>query len=108
MKRSANWFVDYECLLTKEPTWRNAWHDTNGQPCQSCPYKAGCRLRYYVTHPTATEQSIIDTHRAPQHQSSGPEVSNANAAEILGITKRQAAKLRRTGQLRAALDKASR
>ena len=104
MQRPARWFVDYDCLLTKEPVWHATWQDTGGKPCQLCPYSGACRLRHYVTHPTATEKAISDMGKTKPQTVAGPQITNAVAAEFLGISKRQAAKLRRDGKLREALE----
>lgn len=104
-RRNQRWFVDYDCRLTKDRrAWVDTWKATAGQPCQICAYRSACRLRPFVTRPMAVEQALADQRKVQQHPVSGPEITNTEAAELLGISKRQASKLRQSGQLQEALD----
>ena len=85
MNMTIEWFLNngYElCEPSIEIFWA-VYGLTNGQPCHGCNCKDTCRAFKLINHPTAKAHPTVMVE------------TNAEVAKRLGISKRQAAKVRR-------------
>lgn len=86
------WFIDNGCLLAyPNPDMLRGIHAaTHGRPCDGCSHKRECATYRLVPMASAVNRAAADASRETD-----PEV-----AARLGITKRQAAKMRQRGEVR--------
>lgn len=85
-------FLEADCML-QHPNRRifvSIYHGTNGRPCDGCVFKHNCKQRHDL------ELVISSKKRTPKKPM---RETNAEIAKRLGITKRQAAKMRKAGKL---------
>jgi hypothetical protein len=92
-------YMKVECEFKKDPSGKilpGLWRYANGNICET-----GCGSFRNGKCPGYIELLILKKNRLVEKQ--GP--TNAELAKVLGVTKRQVAKLRRSGELIKRLEK---
>lgn len=93
-RQSLQWYINHWCLLADVGTCLRLFYmRTGGYPCEECFRIADCQLRHQ-----RDENGTLLIQPRP-----AIGASNAQIAQMLGISKRQVARLRRDGKLAAAL-----
>ena len=94
MRKPQEWFESQGCSLAhpKVEAWPKIYRQSLGDPCKNCALNFQCSI--YAEY----KQTESETPATPS-----TSTTNAEAATILGISKRQVAKLRRNGELDDAL-----
>ena len=87
-QKSFQWYVENGCKLQHPDigTFMLVFKESNGNPCAECFDKRSCDAWLLINHPGSKSLS-------------GKIETNAQAADRLGISKRQASKLRKEGKL---------
>ena len=84
-------YLEVDCELQKQrrDVFIALYHVTNGRPCDDCAIRHNCKER----HDLEIESIASQNNNTIQHE------TNAQIAERMGITKRQASKMRKAGLL---------
>lgn len=113
MPRSREWFEQKGCQLSTNMMgiWPLLFAETRGRPCNDCMMTDDCNIwREVDQHDPAPPAPPVNqvTYETNEGIAVQANMTNAEAAEILNISKRQVAKLRRAGQLDGMLKEALR